>query len=176
MPSRPPAEPGTRVAQSAAQPSVRGRGGITMMLSLLVFVTMTIIIAATATGPEIRPSVDGGGLLPFAGLLLAVRGARALLNHARTQATPTRQWHRGKGVLERNQGSWNHAEQRKTRVLICRGVLRTHCPSFVALRGFAERSIWTRDASKSDGDCPCADQRARKLMLHGAACTSSRCN
>ena len=34
----------------------------------------------------------------------------------------------------------DRAEQRKTRVLICRGALRTHCPSFVALalQGFAE--------------------------------------
>ena len=36
---------------------------------------------------------------------------------------PTRQWHRGRGVLERNEGSWNHAEQRKTRVLIYAGGL-----------------------------------------------------
>ena len=34
---------------------------------------------------------------------------------------PTRQCHRGKRVLERNQGSWNHAAQRQTRVLICMG-------------------------------------------------------
>ena len=34
---------------------------------------------------------------------------------------PTRQQHRGKGVLERSQGSEDRAEQRKTRVLICGG-------------------------------------------------------
>ena len=40
---------------------------------------------------------------------------------------PTKQWHRGNEVSERNQGSKNHAEQRKTKVMICRGVLRTNC-------------------------------------------------
>ena len=53
---------------------------------------------------------------------------------------PTRQWHREKGVLERHPGSWNHAEQKKTRALISRGVLGTRRPSSVALRGFAERA------------------------------------
>ena len=32
----------------------------------------------------------------------------------------------------------NHTEQRKTRVVICTGVLRTRCPYSVALRGVAE--------------------------------------
>ena len=51
-----------------------------------------------------------------------------------SERRPARRWHGGAEVLERNRGSWNHAEQRRTRALICRRVLRTHCPSFVALR------------------------------------------
>ena len=38
-------------------------------------------------------------------------------------------------------------EQRKTRALIRRGVLRTHCPSFVALRGFADSLMPIRSPS-----------------------------
>ena len=62
----------------------------------------------------------------------------------------------GKRVLEPNQGSQNRAEQRKTRVLICRGVLRTHCPPFVALRGFAEcgaRSLARKRRNKNVVTC-----------------------
>ena len=62
---------------------------------------------------------------------------------------PTRPWHRGKGVLERNQSSQNRAEQRKARALICRGVLRTHCPSFAALRGFPEGIQTSADPGRS---------------------------
>ena len=47
---------------------------------------------------------------------------RMILCTSVVQGNPTRQWHRGKGVLERNQGSQNHAEQEKTtRVILCRG-------------------------------------------------------
>ena len=71
---------------------------------------------------------------------MVLRTSSSPVSAAIYKQRPTRQWHRGrrKGVLERNQGSQNHAEQRKTRALICRGVLRTHCPSFVALQGLAE--------------------------------------
>ena len=33
-----------------------------------------------------------------------------------------------KGLWEPNPSSWNHAEQRRARVLVCTGVLRTRCP------------------------------------------------
>ena len=68
---------------------------------------------------------------------------------------PTRQWHRGEGVLEPS-GSVLCCEN--TRVLTCRGVLRTHCPSFVALRGFA-------DLARPRPRAPCGQLRTFKTCV-----------
>jgi len=44
----------------------------------------------------------------------------------------------GKGCQNHNRALISIVEQRNTMVVICRGVLRAHCSSFVAPRGFAD--------------------------------------
>ena len=51
---------------------------------------------------------------------------------------PKRQWHRGKGVLERNR-FLEPCRAEKHEGSNMQGVLWNHCLSFVALRGFADR-------------------------------------